>query len=313
MAISIIRLQLFFLFSCSFTSLHSQTFDERAYQGYSLYEKALSNNVPDLLRESATILKTASGMSGVTAEIRQTLLWDASMIYAMAKDTANTLSALELCLQAGMTDYEQLNSRPFFDFLKILPAWERLGNDFREQEKRRVAKLTDPQLRKELLQMWAEDQRVRFLLRQKVRELDDNWGAPELAPFYKAVEYTDSLQNQRIRAIVGAGGWPGVSAVGKDGSFAAWAIVQHSNIIAFQEVCADAMKSLLELGEVNPVDYANLVDRIRFNKKDKQLYGQAEKGYPIEDEMNLDKRRKEIGLVPMSVYAHLNGFEYTIK
>lgn len=308
-----IRVSFLFLFVCSLTPLYPQTFDERAYQGYLLYEKALNDNNTDELKESGKVLELASDMPDVSVEIKQSLLWDASMIYAMARDTVGTLDALELCLQAGMTDFEKVNTRPVFDYLKKHPTWKNLGNSFREAEKRYVAKLKNPSLRKELLQMWAEDQRVRFLLREKVTELNDNWGAPQLGPFYKAVEYTDSLHYKRVQFIIDEGGWPKISEVGKDGSFAAWAIVQHSNIIAFQETCVNAMESLIKHVEVNPTDYANLVDRVRFNKKEKQIYGQAAKGYPIEDEVNLDNRRKEIGLMPMTVYAHLNGFEYSIK
>jgi hypothetical protein len=162
--------------------------------------------------------------------------------------------------------------------------------------------------------MWAEDQRVRTELRTKVAQLNNNWGDPQLAPLYRQVDHQDSIHLSQLKTIL-AQGWPTLREVGKDGAFAAWAIAQHANQIPFQEACLNAMKPLLATQEVNPVHFAELTDRVLVNQKRKQWYGMAidpQKGgfYPIEDEANVNQRRQAIGLEPLAVYAHLNGFEY---
>jgi hypothetical protein len=305
-----IYLALSFLYFCIYSYSYAQTYDEIAYKAYMAYNKASATNDVKLYRQAGSLLIKAAGK--MKAE-KETILWDAAMIYAMAKDTAQTFAALKACLAAGMTDVEKLTTRPVFDFIKSRREWTNLIYQFKAAEKIYIARLKDSTLRKELLLMWAEDQRVRFVLREKVRELKENWSAPELEPLYKEMKETDSVHFRRIRQIITENGWPKISMVGKDGSFAAWAIVQHSNLIDFQEACTQAIKPLLTIKEVNPADYANLVDRVRFNKKEKQLYGMVSFEYPIEDAVHIDERRKQIGLVPMTVYAHLNGFKYKQK
>lgn len=290
--------------------VYSQSYDQLALQGYSLYGKGLANKDTNLLKQAGDLIVKAGTQVGGNVAVKEALLWDAAMIYGMAQDTSNTFKALEMCLAVGMTDAQKVSTRPVFDYLKTMHQWKALIGRFREAERTYVLQLKNQALRYELLQMWAEDQRLRFLLRDKVRELKENWGAPELAPLYSEIKRTDSSHYGRIQQIIAQSGWPKLTDVGKDGSFAVWSLVQHSNIVDFQEQCIKAMKPLLALNEVDPTNYANLVDRVQFNKKQKQLYGQAQAGYPIADETKLNKRRKKLGLIPMEEYAHLNGFEY---
>ena len=292
----------------------AQTYDRVAYEGYVLYAKGLATKEPALFQQAAERLRAAARQK---ATEREPLLWDAAMVAAAGGDTAATLALLDEGIGAGMTDVAKVASRPVFDFLKQSPGWARVMGRLREAERRYVARLTRPALRTELLEMWSEDQRVRSLLRREVARLNNNWGAPELGPLYRGIEQRDSVNLRRIRAIIAEQGWPTLSQVGTDGSFAAWAIVQHSNQVAFQQACVAAMESLLRRGEVRPVEYAELVDRIRRNQQRPQVYGMAirrESGtssfYPIEDEARVDERRRAIGLEPLAVYARLNGFEY---
>lgn len=144
-----------------------------------------------------------------------------------------------------------------------------------------------------------------------------DYSSPALAPEFNRINETELFNTRRIKEVIQAQGWPAISAVGRDGAFAAWAIVQHSNDVPFQEKCLRAMKEALGRKEISPVEYAELYDRIRRNKYEKQLYGMAirrrKEGpdfYPIDDEGNLDQRRKLVGLEPSTVYARLNGFIY---
>lgn len=75
-------------------------------------------------------------------------------------------------------------------------------------------------LKEELLSMAEEDQRV-------LQDLIDNGelGTIDYHPRMKAVH---EKNNSRIKEIIAQYGWPGFSLVGKEGSEAAWLMVQHA-------------------------------------------------------------------------------------
>ncbi len=116
-------------------------------------------------------------------------------------------------------------------------------------------------------------------------------------------------------------GWPGKSLVGKDGANAAWLLVQHADRDpAFQKRCLDLMKEAARKGEVSGQELAYLTDRVRVAQGEKQLYGTQFHTVdgrlvpqPIEDEPNVDKRRKEIGLSTMAEYEKLMHEVYKTK
>ena len=67
-----------------------------------------------------------------------------------------------------------------------------------------------------------------------------------------------------------------------------------------------------DLEHINPLNYAQLVDRVRIYEGKKQMYGtqfelvnKEENIYKLKeiyDFKNIDKRREEIGLKPLSTY-----------
>ncbi|MBI5405700.1 hypothetical protein HY972_01520 [Candidatus Kaiserbacteria bacterium] len=96
--------------------------------------------------------------------------------------------------------------------------------------------------------------------------------------------------------------WPTVSKVGKETSHNAWLLVQHAyHQVDFQEQCLALMKQE-SAGEVASRNIAMLEDRVRVNKNQPQLYGTQfrqttgeHKPLPIEDEVNVNERRKQMG------------------
>jgi len=82
--------------------------------------------------------------------------------------------------------------------------------------------------------------------------------------------------------------------------------VQHADQdLALQNDVLARMKPMVDTGEVTRIDYAYLYDRIAVAEHRKQLYGTQFKDgepQPIEDEANVDVRRKEIGLGTMAEY-----------
>lgn len=113
----------------------------------------------------------------------------------------------------------------------------------------------------------------------------------------------DANNTERMRLIVASIGWPTISKVGEQASSNAWLLVQHADRhVDFQEQCLALMKQQAA-GEVTLRNIAMLEDRVRVNKNQPQLYGTQfrqttgeHKPLHIEDEENVDERRKKMGL-----------------
>jgi hypothetical protein len=161
----------------------------------------------------------------------------------------------------------------------------------------------DDALRAELLRRVDEDQAARKAL---------IGGRPLDPAALKAMEAIDRKNTAWLKGVVDARGWPGKSLVGDDGAHAAWLLVQHADRDReFQRRCLGLLREAQHKGEATGQDLAYLTDRLLVADGKKQLYGtqfrKAGEGpmepNPIEDEANVDRRRKEVGLMPMAEYA----------
>jgi hypothetical protein len=95
-------------------------------------------------------------------------------------------------------------------------------------------------------------------------------------------------------------------------------VIQHADITRQKKYIA-VIKDLCEKKEAEWSSYALLYDRIQVYDNKKQLYGsqlkyndstQSYELYPIEDEVNVDKRRKEKGLNSLADYVIPFGIFY---
>ena len=112
----------------------------------------------------------------------------------------------------------------------------------------------------------------------------------------------------RLRQIIATQGWPGLSLVGERGAHAAWRIAQHSiGEPAFMRQCRDLLRQASASGEAPAWQYAYIDDRIRLFEGRGQRYGtqlrDGEDGLgpaPLDDPQNVEARRREVGLPPLS-------------
>ena len=124
---------------------------------------------------------------------------------------------------------------------------------------------------------------------------------------------TDRENLAWMREVVRRHGWPGKSLVGTDGANAAWLLVQHADHDRpFQKRCLVLLEEAVKKGEAAGEQLAYLTDRVRVGENKKQVYGTQlrlvdgkYRPQPIEDEANVDKRRKAVGLPPLAVYLRL--------
>lgn len=159
----------------------------------------------------------------------------------------------------------------------------------------------DDILRQELLKMVKEDQDARIKLLKKP--------APDAAARNKITDI-DRKNTARLKEIVDKHGWPGKSLVGEDGAHAAWLLVQHADRDrAFQKRCLKLLEKSVKAREASATDLAYLTDRVLVGENKKQVYGTQFRRvdgkwepYPIADEKNVDRRRKEAGLSSLAEY-----------
>ena len=166
----------------------------------------------------------------------------------------------------------------------------------------------NPALRQELLERVERDQAIRDELIKKGVEHPD----PGVLARMKEI---DDANAERMKAIVSQYGWPSPELVGKDGAEAAFLLVQHSDL-ALQKEMLPLVEKAYKKGELRGQSYALLLDRVLVGQGKRQVYGTQAKGFdewknrepvlePIEDEGNVDKRRAEVGLMPLAEYLQL--------
>ncbi len=166
----------------------------------------------------------------------------------------------------------------------------------------------DSALRAELLAMGEEDQAVRAGLTPE---------AFQDTAFMMRMMRTDSALSSRLREIVAAGGWPDADRVGRDAVHAAFLVVQHSPFHDFLEQVLPRVERDVRAGVLAAQDYAILYDRVQRQKGLPQRYGTQYSVVdgvfvrdPVEDPANLDRRRADLGLVPIAEYERVLAEAY---
>jgi hypothetical protein len=155
---------------------------------------------------------------------------------------------------------------------------------------------TNPELRDRLQRLVAEDQAVR----------KEPFDAARMAA-------VDRRTGVAVEEIVKQYGVPPPSAVGPQAIRDLVVLVQHQSADLRRRVLP-LLKERVDRGEADPGDYAMMFDRAETDAGRSQRYGmnfvcgpgQPELApAPIEDAEGLDRRRAEIGLLPMRLYAKL--------
>jgi hypothetical protein len=172
-------------------------------------------------------------------------------------------------------------------------------------------------LKKELEQIYLADQQPRRSVNQIIKKY--GFDSPQLDSLNRLILHSDSLNLIKVQKMIDSYGWLGKSEVGETGNQTLFLIIQHSDL-TIQEKYLPLLKKSVAKEESNAYDLALLEDRILVAQGKKQLYGSQVKRnpqtnqyevLPIEDEKNVDKRRKKMGLEPLAEY--LKGFGITYK
>lgn len=185
-------------------------------------------------------------------------------------------------------------------------------------DKQKTAEGRNPALERELKQILREDQLPRLRMDTIGRQYGFN--SPQAQPVWEQMRQADSVNLPQIERIITQYGYPGKKLVGERQNETAWLVIQHAPL-PVQEKYLTMMQEAAANGQLSKASVALTIDRIRVRKGQKQLYGSQvhndasgkPAGFePIEDEVNVDKRRAEVGLPPLETYAKHWGFEYKL-
>jgi hypothetical protein len=178
----------------------------------------------------------------------------------------------------------------------------------------KVEKVKNKELQIELIKMYLNDQYVRSNLMTDLLEkynlskkdvIIDSFGVS-----------TDERNRGRLKEIIGEFGFPTRRLVGKDAMEGIFMMIQHSDgDKEWQKQQLTQIEKAVKQGDMDGQSYAYLYDRIKINGGEKQLYGTQFKNVDLinktvdlsdtEDIENLDRRRMEVGMMPIQMYEQI--------
>lgn len=158
--------------------------------------------------------------------------------------------------------------------------------------------LSNEALQKDILEMCANDQKLRF---QWIASSD-----AEREVVKQEIVAIDLFHLPKLQKVAESYGWPGYSLIGVEGSHAFWLLIQHTPDQIFQNRCLELLEQAVLNEDASPIDLAYLRDRVNVHAGKKQIYGTQvnDSGalYPIEDMEHVNERRLAFGLSPLEEY-----------
>ena len=148
-------------------------------------------------------------------------------------------------------------------------------------------------------------------------ELEKKYGAEsaQAKEAWKKSEEKDVINQNKIVKIIDKYGWPDSSMIGDKVDNSLFLVIQHSNR-EMRLKYLPMMRKAVKKGNAKGNDLALLEDRTAIDSGKKQIYGSqlsmdTERQIPffdvtsLIDKVNVDKKRDQIGLQPMSEYLKI--------
>lgn len=152
----------------------------------------------------------------------------------------------------------------------------------------------------EVREMFKKDQYIRGYSIQAIK-LKKNKHIIDSIDY--VAQIIDSINVKKLIRIMDEVGYPGTNIVSGECRDDAFFIIQHASLEIQKKYLPDIIDAV-ENNQVSGITVAFLIDRILISDGKKQLYGTqyflkddgTQELAPVEDPVNLEKRRKEIGL-----------------
>jgi hypothetical protein len=235
--------------------------------------------------------------------------YNAACCWALINKPDNAFLLLDKVVkQLNYTNYEHITTDSDLNSLHADKRWVPLLEQVKQNKETAEAKMNKP-LMAQLDSIFKEDQdgRNELVALQKKQ----GWDTPEYKALCNRILKADSIDLVKIKKILDEYGWVGKDVVGERGNLALFLVIQHANL-ATQEKYLPMLREAVKKGNAKASSLALMEDRVALREGKKQIYGSQlgldpdTKQYyvsPLEDPDNVDKRRAEMGLLPMAQYV----------
>ncbi|MFZ4929244.1 DUF6624 domain-containing protein [Chryseobacterium sp. Mn2064] len=285
-------LLLFFLF----TSVNAQEYSKLINEANQLYQTKDYKTSTDLYSKAFKIESK-----------NPSHLYNGACSSSLAGNTKKAFKWLNLSIENGWTNLKHLKSDTDLDNLHSKKEWGRTVEKL-EKKLELIEANYDKPLQTELLTIYEEDQKYRMQMNETQKKFDQD--SKEMNDLWKMAIQKDSINLLKVKKILDEKGWVGKDKVGAQANSALFLVIQHSDLET-QKKYLPMMKDAVVKGNASSGSLALLIDRIEIREGRKQIYGsqigsnpnnKALYVLPLIDPDNVDKRRAEVGLGPISEY-----------
>lgn len=241
----------------------------------------------------------------------------AARAWALAGNKDSAIGSLKAEIERGYHDLKQFVSEKAFTTLKDDPTWKMLYRAVKDNQKKENEKLGKYKpLKAQLERLLVLDQKYRKHFMDTWKQFGNN--SKQLLRLRNKMRKVDHSNLKYVTKVLDKYGWIGYDTIGIEASNALFLVIQHADS-ATQEKYLPLLRSAVRQHHAIPESLALLEDRVLIRRGEKQLYGtqvacdpSGVKCHvlPIEDEKNVDIRRKQIGMRPLAVYLKSLGIEY---
>lgn len=277
------------------------------------------NNIADSLYTTGKYAEASKIYSEIfeSGKSNPNYLVSASKNAALSGDVDFSFKCLTLLVesQKSVLPVEFLTNKAEFSNLKNDERWNNLVKILSENANNEI----NTSLALLLQSLADEDQKWRNLL-VSIRN-NEHINDTITKEFVSAkIQFTDSLNYYQLKDIADSVGYPNYDIAGTDGEFNFWLLVQHQDKHPeFQDSILTLMKKEVENGKAYSKNYAYLLDRVKINSGQLQVYGTQMKlnnektsyePMPVIEPEKLNERRESMGLGSIEKYIEQMNSEY---
>jgi hypothetical protein len=252
--------------------------------------------------------------------------YNAARAWAMAGFSDSAFYNLNrIVSNTAFVDHKKISKEDDFKSLHKNEKWPALitkiknNADSIEAHKAVAEAMLNKPLIKKLDSMVVEDQKWRNLTTKisNGEKLDKSIDKNQIM---KNWIMTDSMNTAEVRKIFYQYGFPNYDLVGPKGANDFWLLIQHQDRHpSFQDSVLTKMKIEVDKGKAPSSSYAYLLDRVKVNTKQLQVYGTqmtlnkegtSFEPQPVIEPEKLNERRKSVGLHSIEEYIETMNSHY---
>ncbi len=234
--------------------------------------------------------------------------YNAACAWAMTDNKDSAFHQLNiLANKANYSDYEKIFSEPNLMTIHKDKRWKPLLLLIQKNIEKKEGLLNKP-LIKLIDSIYNDDQN----LRMEVIEIQKNGSnSKEIKEKWKIIKEKDSVNLLKVKNIIENYGWLGADVIGEKGNQFLFLVIQNSDQKT-REKYLPIMREAVKKGDAKASTLALLEDKVALGQGKKQIYGSQiitdnetgeSKIAPIEDSLNVNRRRANVGLEPLENYA----------